>query len=60
MNVRKAIGLGYAHRNSDILETAYFLSRHIHVDGALNRSGERFQNNAISASGFTGFVKSEG
>ena len=30
-NVREAIGLGYAHRNSDILETAYFLSRHIHV-----------------------------
>ena len=26
VNVRKAIGLGYAHRNSDILETAYSLS----------------------------------
>ena len=24
------------------------------MDGALNRSGEGFQNNAISASGFTG------
>ena len=26
------------------------------VNGALNRSGERFQNNAVSVPGFTGFV----
>ena len=30
------------------------------MDEALNRSGERFQNNAASVSGFTGFVRTEG
>ena len=30
------------------------------VDGALNNSGERFQKDAVSVSGFTGFIRAEG
>ena len=32
----------------------------IHVNLGLKRSGERFQNNAVSVTGFTGFVWMEG
>ena len=31
----------------------------IREDGVLNRSGEQSQNNAVSVSGFTGFVWTE-
>ena len=41
-----------------------FLKPHIFVrisvDRALNRFGKRFQNNALSVTGFTGFVWMEG
>lgn len=42
-----------------IIETTYFLSGFVWT-GPLNRPGERFQNNAVSVSGFTGFVWTEG
>ena len=42
------------HTNPDIFKTAYFVTR-FRVDGALNHSGERFQKDANSVSGFTGF-----
>ena len=54
-NVNKAIGFGHVHTNSNIPETAYFFFR-VRVDGVLNCSGERFQNDALSVIGFTGFV----
>ena len=45
--------------NSEISETAYLFMR-IRVDGALNHSGERFKNNAVSMSELTGFVWTDG
>ena len=42
-----------------IIETTYFLSGFVWT-GPLNRPGERFQNNAVSVCGFTGFVRTEG
>ena len=54
-NVKKAIGFGHVHTNSNIPETAYFFIR-VRVDGVLNCSGERFQNDAVSEIGFSGFV----
>ena len=45
--------------NSEIFETAYLFMR-IRVDGALNHSGERFKNNAVSMSELTGFVWTDG
>ena len=43
------------HTNPDIFEPAYFYIR-LRVDGVLNRSGERVQNDAFSVPGFTGFL----
>jgi len=50
--------LGHVHTNPDIFETPIFLTW-IHVDGFLNCSGERFQNNAVSRTRFTSFVWTE-
>ena len=44
---------------NDSGNTAYFVTQ-LRVDGALNHSGERFQNDAVSVSGFTGFIRAEG
>ena len=41
------------------LKTAYFVTQ-LRVDGALHLSGEQFQNDAVSVSGFTGFIRAEG
>ena len=54
-NVKKAIGFGHVHTNSSIPETAYFFIG-ARVDEVLNCSGERFQNDAVSEIGFSGFV----
>ena len=51
--------LGHVHTNPDIFWNPHFLTW-IHVDGLLNCSGERFQNNAVSRTRFTGFVWTEG
>ena len=48
---------GTSTRIQTCFETSYFFTR-IRVDGALNQSGERFQRNAVSESGFTGFAYS--
>ena len=50
------ISAGTVHTNRDIFKTAYFFTQ-IRVDGILNNSGERFQKDAVSVSGFTGFVR---
>ena len=50
---------GHVHTNTDIFETTQFFIR-IRVYGILNHSGERFQSNAVSVRGFTGFVWTEG
>ena len=46
------------HEPGDFFNRTSFIR--IRVNGALNHSGKRFQNNAVSVSGFTGFVKTEG
>ena len=43
----------------DIVETAYFVTR-IRMDGFLSLSWDRFENETILASGFNGFVWTEG
>ena len=45
------------HTTPDIFKTAYFVTR-FRVDGALNHTGGRFQNDAdlVSGCGFAGFV----
>lgn len=48
-------GLGPGHTDRDIFETAYFVIQ-ISVDRDLNHFGTRFQTDAVSVSGFTGFV----
>ena len=44
--------IGHVHTTPDIFETTHFPLRIRVVDGALNRSGERFQNCTVSMSGF--------
>ena len=48
-------GLGPVHTDRDIFETAYFVIQ-IGVDRDLNHFGTRFQADAVSVGGFTGFV----
>ena len=45
--------------NLGILKTAYFVTR-IRMDGFLSHSSERFENETVLVSGFTGFVWTEG
>ena len=54
--------LGLAHTNLAIMEIAYFLHvlpARIPVDGAFNHSVERFQEDEVSVSRFTGIVWTE-
>ena len=47
--------LGHVHTTPNIFKTAWFLSGFL-VDGTLNFSENRFQNNAVSVTAFTGFT----
>ena len=51
--------LGAVHTNPGILKTAYFVTR-IRMDGFLSHSRERFENQTVLVSEFTGFVWTEG
>ena len=43
------------YKNQHIFEFAYLVTR-IRVEGALSPLGDRFQKDAVSVSGLTGFV----
>ena len=49
-------GLAPVHTDRGIFETAYFVIQ-IGVDRDLNHFGTRFQADAVSVGGFTGFVE---
>ena len=51
--------LGAVHTNPGILKTAYFVTR-IGMHGFLSHSWERFENQTVLTSAFTGFVWTEG